>query len=209
MTPSSPGTPPESDPPSAEKSEAEWEAEFERSMAEFDRRRIYDQLSLEILGSIPDDLLEQAVVDLVLERIGTSPGQDPATVLAGLPGGFRDVYSTWVVEAEVDNGGFNQLFWNAPGWLPKDAAAGFERLGLVELARLVDAGIAIHQQDSARLAALKAEGTLEAFSRSYDERPYAGLDLAFHARGKAVSLARIAYVRSHPERFVTREGQAR
>jgi len=74
---------------------------------------------------------------------------------------------------------------------------------------VVEFAIATNQKDAPRLEKLRAEGTLEAFSRSYDQRPYEPLDRAFYARSKTVSPARIAFIRAHPELFVTRPRPAR
>jgi len=193
----------------SKKPEPAWKTDLDKSMAEFRSRKIYDDLSRETLAEIPDGKLEQAVVDLVVRRIERAKGQAEHEVVAGLPGGFLAVYSTWVVEAEVNNGGFNQLFWNSSGRLAKDAVAGFDRMGLTEIAQLVDRAIATYRKDAARLEKLKGEGTLEAFSRSYDQSPYEALDKEFYARSKEVSPARIAFIRGHPEVFVTRQGPAK
>jgi len=193
----------------SEKPEPAWKAELERSMAEFKSRKIYDDLTREAIAEIPDAKLEQAVIALVTRRIERAKGGAAREVLADLPGGFMVVYSTWVVEAQVSNGGFNQLFWNSSGRLAKDAVAGYDRMGLTALARLVDRAIATNQKDAMRLEKLKREGTLEAFSRSYDQRPYEALDQEFYAGDKEVSPARIAFIRTHPELFVARQGPAR
>jgi len=85
-------------------------------------------------------------------------------VLDGLSAGFRAVYSTWWVEAEVNNGGLNQYFWNSSGEFARDAVAGFDRIGVPAMARLMERGIAIRDQDEAKNKKFGAKLANAAFS---------------------------------------------
>ena len=60
-------------------------------------------LTEEILQTIPDADLEQAVLDYIFRKIDRSDERGTAVVPA-LPEGLQMVYATWLVEAEVSNG---------------------------------------------------------------------------------------------------------
>ena len=96
---------------------------LDESMAAFRNRKIYRKLSIEVLAAIPDDKLEQAIIDFVAEKTASTGGDERAT-LKSLSVGFRAVYATWVLEGEVDNGGFNQFFWNHSDEMALDAVDG-------------------------------------------------------------------------------------
>jgi len=72
------------------------------------------------LASIADDQVEYAILDYVYARI---KGHEEAEVLATMPAGIRALYVTSGVEDEVNNGGFNQYYWNSTGKFADQAVA--------------------------------------------------------------------------------------
>jgi len=183
-----------SEPPSLDQIRASVEA--------FKERKRYNVLTPDVLSSIPDDQLEQAILDFVRCKTKSS-GASQRDVLDALSEGFRAVYSTWWVEAEVNNGGFNQYFWNSSGQFAKDAVAGFTLLGATDRAQLMARAIAIHEKDQARMKRFKAQGTLEAFSQSYEGNPLDPLDEEF-LKFDDLSASRIRFIREHTSQFVGR-----
>jgi len=108
----------------------------------------YPVLTLEILKAIPDEKLEAAIVDHADYKIGDNSDGE-YKIVTGLSKGLQIIYSTWLVEEEVDNGGFNQYFWNSSGQYQKEALEGFKLLGAKEHAGLMDEAIAIYNQEAA------------------------------------------------------------
>lgn len=181
--------------------QADTSGDIEKSMEEFRHRTVYRQLSGEILAGIPDDKLEQAVIDYVDIKIGDRYDREEA-IVAGLAPGFMIIYSTWGVEAEVNNGGFNQYFWNPAGQYADEAVAGFDAIGASAHAALMSRAIEVEREVHERVQQLKARGTLEAFSESYQSNPLNELDDQFYALKEDLSMLRIAFIRTHPELFV-------
>jgi hypothetical protein len=175
------------------------DAEIDASIAAFNKRKIYTRLTPAIIARLPDSELEQAIVDFVEHKIGARG--DEVSIVRRLPAGIRALYSTWWVEAEVNNGGFNQYFWNSSGRLADDAAAGFKLFGTAKLAKLMERAIAIHHADESRMASFKNRGTIEAFSESYKSNPLKELDGEFYTLAKNLSSIRIRFIRAHPELF--------
>src|SRR5229473_4498562 len=64
-------------------------------------------VSASIIQTTPDDKLEQLIVDAVINRIGKDD-EHKREIIVSMPKGFRFIYATWLLEAEVNNGGFNQ-----------------------------------------------------------------------------------------------------
>src|SRR3990172_11679714 len=98
------------------------------SRPEWESDRRYSRFDEVVLSQIPDDELERAIVGYVLMKLeGRSEKEEE--ILRGLPAGMQVVYHTWLLEAEVNNGGFNQYFWNSPGRFAQAALQGLRRLG--------------------------------------------------------------------------------
>jgi hypothetical protein len=80
------------------------------------QRPVYATLDPQIMAAIDDEQLERAVIDFVLEH-AKARELDEAEALDELDPAFSHVYATWMTEAEVFNGGFNQYFFNSSGRL--------------------------------------------------------------------------------------------
>lgn len=79
--------------------------------------KIYDHLSLEILATIPDDYVEQAVIDRIYRKFGDLKITDLKTeldVASNMSLGLQMVYSTADYGAKLNAGGFRDYFLNTP-----------------------------------------------------------------------------------------------
>jgi len=174
--------------------------EILRSIEEFARRTIYTSLDEETLGAIEDAKLEQAIVDFVIHKIGEDFDHEYELVTA-LPAPIQDVYTTWVLENEVENGGFNQYFWNSSGQFAEEVSAGLDRMEAHAHADIVRNAMNTILAAGEAWGKFRRTGTLEAFSGSYDESTLAELDRAFEEAGP-LSPLRIRYIRRRPSAFV-------
>ena len=176
-------------------------AAIEATLRAFENRQRYSTLTIDILKKIPDASLDQALLDFVDCKLSKTRVAEREAFRALSPG-FRATYSTWKVEAEVNNGGFNQFFWNSSAEYAAEAVAGFELMGAAQYARLMQRAISIHDAERSKMQALKARGTAEAFVESYKLTQLNELDDEFHKLGGNLSQMRINFVRSRPEMFV-------
>lgn len=159
----------------------------------------YPVLSSEILRTIPDQDLEYAIIDHVSYLI-SDDYQNEYKIVMALPQEIRAIYTTWEVDAEVNNGGFNQYFWNSSGQFRHEAIAGYELIGAGQHAALLREAVAIYEKEEARLKKYKDKGTLEAFSESYKENPLNPLDDRFFKMDDA-GVMRVKFIREHLEAF--------
>lgn len=180
---------------------AKWEVDLEASMKAFENRKRYPALALDTIKGIPDAKLEQAVIDFIDCKFEKSKKPE-RQVLGELSTGFRAVYSTWILEGEVNNGGFNQFFWNSSGDYAAEAQAGFDLMGATAYAGLLRRATAIRDADRRKTQVFKDRGTIEAFSESYENNRLNDLDLEFYKLGDNLSAIRIKFIRAHPEMFV-------
>src|SRR5688500_14341087 len=96
-----------------------------------------------MLAGIPADELGDAVLQHVHLQI--QAGADEVDVVATLPKGTRAIFTTFLVDAEVNNGGFNQFFYNPHGELAGIALSGYELLGAEEYAEVMRSAIATRE----------------------------------------------------------------
>jgi hypothetical protein len=158
------------------------------------------RLDAATLRSIPDADVEQAVVDYVSSQLDGDEDHE-AQILKGLPAGVRATWLTWIVEAEVNNGGFNQYYYNTDGRFASEAVAAFEYFGAKEHATLMKEANAVRAAEAAEMRKYKDKGTLEAFSESYEHSKLGPLDDRFYKLKEDLSQLRIARIRQKPEDF--------
>jgi len=178
--------------------------EIQHSIDAFKNRRIFDSFNPEVLAGIADDQIEQVILDFVCNRIGTDFSGE-CEVLQQLSQGIVAIYTTMVVEAEVDNGGFTQFFWNSEGKLAHMAATGFRQIGALPFEALMRRAISLWEGEHLVWRILKKVGTLSSFSESYKHTKLGELDQEFYRLNEASSLSqqRINYIRQNANEFIS------
>jgi hypothetical protein len=187
----------------SDKPDAAMDKNIAASLEAFDNRRIYSTLDVQTLRQIPDADLEQAVVDYVITKLNDNYEREVEIVRALSPG-VRALYVTWGVEAEVNNGGFNQYYFNSSGAFAPDAVGAFEYFGATQHAALMREANSVRAAEAKDMAKFKDAGTIEAFSESYEHTKLNPLDDRFFALKEDLSALRIARIREMPEQFTGR-----
>ena len=169
---------------------------------DFKNRKIHKRLSLKILVTIPDNEIEQAIVDYVNTKL-TNP-RSMLSDFSNMSSGFQILFSTWVLEGEVNNGGFNQFFFNSSGQLADLALLSLKKLSAAKHYEVLEKAIAIHVQEkeSCPLKKLYSMRTLKAFLASYKYSSLDKCDEEFNKLENSLSELRIQYIRAHPDEFI-------
>ena len=182
---------------------ADMEQALKESFEAFHNRTIYSQLDVATLQAIEDDDLDQAIADYVAIKLeGANTPQLEAAVIQALPVGIRAAYLSSVVEGQVNNGGFNQYYFNTDGLFATDAVAAFEYFGASQLADLMREANAVRAEEAQHMRQFKDRATLEAFSESYQHTKLAPLDDRFYELTEEFAALRLARMRQRPEDFV-------
>lgn len=114
-----------------------------------------------------------------------------------LPVGMKYVYSTIRLEEEVDNGGFNQYFFNIASDFALEALEGYRRFGAIEHARLLRRAIDIYHAERWFHFRIKLRRSLESFFDSYEYTGLTVVDTAFYELDEHPALLRGTYIRNH------------
>ena len=164
------------------------------------RRAKSKPLTIENINLSTDDDLDQLVMD-GLEEIFSACNYNTANFIKRLPFELKAFYLTWVVEGEVNNGGFNQLYWNGYGYYANDALQAFIFFGAKEHANIMSEAITIRKKESVFISLLKIIGTTRAFSYSYKISKLNIADAKFYNINESLSSLRVAKIRENPNFF--------
>ncbi|MCA9322005.1 MAG: DUF4375 domain-containing protein [Planctomycetes bacterium] len=160
------------------------------------------EITAALIETTADDILENVLLNYVLSIQKCAPESS-----ASLPTALQAHYVAFLVDAEVLNGGFNQLFFNAPE-VAAAAPDAFQYFGLEKAASLARRACQLHESVRPRLEAARRDGTIEAFMDTYDESPFQVLDGLYAAAEGEFRDARLYFIRAHADEFLhpRREG---
>ena len=161
------------------------------------------RITEELLRDTPQDRLQGVVLDSVYSKVSADL-DNQYEIVTNLPKTRGAIYITWYLEAEVNNGGFNQFFWNSMGMFAYEAVEAYKLLGAPEYAELVQKAIDIYGKERAKLREFKLRGTMEAFTESYKHTQLNTLDDPFFELEKVQDPdgIRNRYIRDHMTEFV-------
>jgi hypothetical protein len=176
---------------------------LDESIRKWEARPRYGELSPGVLAAVPDHMLEQTVVDFVLAH-GVWRDEDLVALLRSLPEGFGIAYTSWVLDAEVANGGFHQYFWNTEGNYVDLVTRAVARLGSAEHVHTLTEAIRIFRAEGkADVAHLDEREQLERFSASAQASDLGPLDSRWYELGD-LAAARVRFIREAPALFAAR-----
>jgi hypothetical protein len=179
--------------------------QIEDSVKSFLNRPIHKVLTKEIIDKTNDDELEQTIFDNISIRMaGDQRGE--FEIVKSLTNGQQMVYSTWAVEGEVNNGGFNQFYFNSSGQFAEMSVIGFRLIGAFKFADLTNEANKIYEENKARLEEFD-DGTMESFSASYKDNPLNYLDSKFFELYKDENLKELKtkYIRQNYVEFIQKQ----
>jgi hypothetical protein len=173
-----------------------------KSFRDYDNRMRYPVLTRKILESLDDSDLVDAVRDYVQLKI-EADYQHKFQIVSSLPRSFQAVYSTWWVDAEVNNGGFHQYFFNQGADWAFMALEGYKLMGAREMAGLMARAIEVHLREEPEQQECRANGPLHLLEQYVEARKISGLpelDRTYYSL--SFYDVAIGYIRSHLDDFV-------
>ncbi len=172
-------------------------------LEDFENRKKHSGFDVEILKSISDDELTQAIFDYLSENIIKGDYKNEYDKIKKMSRGFQYIYAVWLLEGEINNGGFNQYFYNSSGLFAEEAYTGCINIGAKKTAEIVKKAIDILLKEKELHKNTKKLGTLEAFSESYNETKLGICDNEFFQTGEDLTYLMVKYIRNNYILFVT------
>ncbi len=161
----------------------------------------YEFLNKEDISTIPDDELVYAVMSWMWSKFNTD-WSDDFEIISSLPKPCQDMYSVYIIEGEVNNGGFNQCYFNSSRQFTQMAEGGFQAMGAAGFADIMIRANTIYAEIKDDLEKYD-DGTLESFSESYENNPLNVLDDEFYIMYEREPLNQLCidYIRANSEYF--------
>jgi hypothetical protein len=159
----------------------------------------FRELTAATLAGLSADEVGGAVLQHVRHRVRAQPERQEEIVRA-LPAGVRAIYATYLVDADVNSGGFARYFLSPAHRFAGDALAAYELLEAEDYAMVMRSAIATFEADrdlfmdpseTSEVSAARASAAL-------DE-----LDQRYYALGDRIYNVWAGFVRSRPELFVS------
>jgi len=176
--------------------------QIEKDVDSFMNRTIYKTLSEKIIDTTDDEDLIQTVFDNLSKRLPEDYTKEYETVMSWNKS-RQAIFMIWWLEAEVNNGGFNQYYSNSSGQYHKQLPDALRLVGAIKFAGLAEKTNEIYKKEYEKITKHQ-DGTLEGFSKSYENNPLNDQDDKFYALYKDENLQQIQieYIRKHKKDFV-------
>lgn len=147
-----------------------------------------------------DDTAESLVVAYVDELLRQTPLGQTAS-FSRLSKGMQFVYSTAILEGEVETGGFNQYFFSVSSDYALEALQGYRRIGAIEHARLLRRAIRVFHRERWFHFRIKLRRSLDAFFDSYEHTELSMIDHEFCESEEDCVALRAGYIRANLAEF--------
>ncbi|MCM0665840.1 DMP19 family protein [Flavobacterium tyrosinilyticum] len=154
-----------------------------------------------INGTKDTELLEK-VWNNISSKLSTDYEKEYESVLK-LSKSEQAIYIIWNLEGEINNGGFNQYYFNSSGQFADLVPDALKLIHANKFADLVVKANNIYKKEYKNITKHQ-DGTLEGFSKSYDDNPLNKLDDEFYDLYKTEKLENllIEYIRQNKSEFV-------
>jgi hypothetical protein len=156
----------------------ELQEQIAKSVESYNNRPIYKELKVENINTISDKNLLQAVFDNLSEKLPQDYEKEYETVMSWNES-RKAIYVIWALEAEVNNGGFNQFYFNSSGQFYKELPKALRLVGANGFADLTLRANNLFEKENEKITKHQ-DGTLEGFSKSYEDNPLNKLDSEFY-----------------------------
>lgn len=172
-----------------------------KSVEAFKNRTIHKTLTTSIIDDTSDDELLQVVFDNLCEKLPADYEKEYATVL-GWNKSRQAIYMIWLLDGEVNNGGYNQFYSNPSGQFYKHLPDALKRVNAIKTADLMLAANNTYETQNDKITKHQ-DGTLEGFSKSYEDNPLNALDEQFYALSKIENLQKlqVEFIRKYKTDF--------
>lgn len=159
-------------------------------------------LTVQVIDTASDENIVQLVYDNLSKKLSKDYSQEYAKVLT-FNKSQQAIFVIWELETEVNNGGFNQYYFNSSGQYAKLTPGALKLVGAKKFADLMSKANEIYQKIYVKIKK-EQDGTLDGFSKSYNDNPLNKLDEEFYNLYNNENLGdlQISYIRKNKDQFI-------
>lgn len=175
-----------------------------KSTEKFNNRPVHSSLTAEVIDNTSDEDLLQTVFDDLTRKLPKDYEKEKQTVL-GWTKSQQAIYVIWVFEGEVNNGGFNQFYYNSSGQFADLVPGALRLIGANRFADLAGKANKTYLKEYKRITKYQ-DGSTEGFSKSYEDNPLDKFDDTFYGLYKKENLQQLQvdFVRRNKQDFIGR-----
>jgi len=176
--------------------------QISKSIEDFQNRPIHKMLTEQIIDATSDEELLQVVFDNLSDKQPTDYTKEYKTVTSWNKA-RQAIYVIWLLEAEVNNGGYNQFYANSSGQFYKLLPDALTIVGANKFADLTEKANSTYEKQNDKITKHQ-DGTLKGFSKSYEDNPLNKFDDEFYALYKTENLQelQVEFIRKHKHEFI-------
>jgi hypothetical protein len=180
----------------------EMEEQLANSVEAFKNRPIYKELTEQIIDTTSDENLLQVVFDNLSEKQPADYEKELETLMSWNKS-RQAIYMIWALEAEVNNGGYNQFYFNSSGQFYKHLPEALRLVGANKFADLTEKANKTFEKENEKITKHQ-DGTIEGFSKSYEDNPLNDFDTEFYDLYKTENLQQIQvdFIRKNKKEFI-------
>jgi hypothetical protein len=173
------------------------------SIESFKNREVHENLTLEIIDSTSDEQLLQVVFDNLTAQIPRNYKKEYEFITTRFNSSQQAIFLSWWLEGEVNNGGFNQYYTNSSGQYAEMVPGLLKKMDALKFAELAERANQIYRSNYKQITK-DQDGTLEGFSKSYENNPLNDLDSEFYKLYDQENLyqKQIEFIRKNKKDFV-------
>lgn len=159
------------------------------------------EFSKDKIASLSDDELDDEIHQYVSKPLADADPNDWPRELKKLSKGQRMVILTNMLEAEVNNGGFEQYFSNSWGHTAKEAILACKLIKAKKHTNLLRRAIAVYVRANPEQRQLKVDKAVKGYLKKYKDTDMQKIDDEFFRTKESLQKLRLAYIRANPNVF--------
>ena len=185
-----------------EKVSSETKEQITRSSGSSKNKPIHRKLTEQIIDNTSNDRLLQLIFENLLQRQSTDRTKQYETVMSWNKS-RQAIYMIWGLEAEVNNGGYNQFYYNSTGQFYKHLPNALKLVGANRFSDLTQRANVTFEKENPRIRQHQ-DGTIEGFSKSYDDNPLNKFDDEFFDlyNKEDLQTIQVEFIRKHKIEFI-------
>lgn len=173
----------------------------ERTKQNNNKPSIQTPLTEQIIDTTSDNMLLEVVYDNLFRKLSAAYDKEYEIVLSWNKS-RQAIYMISRLEAEVNNGGYNQFYFNSSGQFATALPEALKLVGATKFADLIERANSTFVKEKSKITE-DQDGTVEGFSKSYENNPLNKFDEEFYKLNDVENLQKIQvdYIRKNKKEF--------
>jgi hypothetical protein len=173
----------------------------ERTKQNNNKPSMQTPLTEQIIDTTSDDILLEVVYDNLFRKLSPAYDKEYEIVLSWNKS-RQAIYMISRLEAEVNNGGYNQFYFNSSGQFAAALPEALKLVGATKFADLTERANSTFEKEKSKITE-DQDGSVEGFSKSYDNNPLNKFDEEFYKLNDVENLQKIQvdYIRKNKKDF--------